>query len=59
MLTTEEAAERLRLNPQTLERWRRDGRGPKWERRGIGLRPVIRYHPEDLEEWLAEHPQAS
>jgi predicted site-specific integrase-resolvase len=31
-LTLEELAERWRVSPRTLERWRSDGEGPPWVR---------------------------
>jgi excisionase family DNA binding protein len=50
VLTTAEVAELLRLNPQTLWKWRRDGTGPPWFRVGSG----VRYHREDLQEWTRQ-----
>jgi hypothetical protein len=34
LLTTKEAAARLRMSHETLRVWRRDGRGPEWVRIG-------------------------
>jgi excisionase family DNA binding protein len=44
-LTTGELAERLRLHPRTLERWRREGVGPRFMKSG----GRIRYRDEDVE----------
>ena len=49
-LTTNEAAERLRLSPRTLERFRLDGTGPRWCR--VGRRRVI-YSAADIDVWTA------
>ena len=44
-LTTDEVAERLRLHPRTLERWRREGGGPQFMKSG----GRILYRKEDVE----------
>jgi excisionase family DNA binding protein len=49
MLTTQDAADYLRLSKRTLERMRVDGLGPRF----IRLRRSIRYRQSDLEQWLA------
>jgi hypothetical protein len=43
-LTQEELAERWRMSPRSLERWRSDGFGPKW----IRLRGRVLYRIEDI-----------
>jgi hypothetical protein len=43
-LTQEELAERWRMSPRSLERWRSDGFGPKW----IRLRGRVLYRIEDV-----------
>jgi conjugative transfer signal peptidase TraF len=48
LFTTREAAERLRLNPRTLENMRGNGTGPPF--RKIGGR--VFYHLDDLKDWL-------
>lgn len=49
LLTAKEAAEHLRLKPETLKHWRMYGRGPKFL--SLGKRS-IRYRREDLEAWV-------
>lgn len=49
-LTTQEAAEYLKLSPRTLEGFRNRGGGPKFYRRGR----LVRYRQADLDAWLAE-----
>jgi len=46
-LTVEQAAGRLKLKPNTLDRWRHEGRGPTFRVHG---RRIV-YHVDDLEEW--------
>jgi len=48
LLTTEEAAEILRLQKQTLAWWRTENRGPAFVKVGF----AIRYRESDLHEWL-------
>lgn len=48
-LTQSEVAQRLRLSPRTLERFRLDGTGPKFVRAG---RRIL-YRLVDIEEWTA------
>lgn len=50
LLTTPEAAELLRVGPATLNRWRREGRGPTYTTVG---RKVF-YEREVLGKWLTE-----
>ncbi len=46
-LTTAQAAERLGLQPRTLERWRWAGTGPRFRKLG----GAVRYAPQDLDEF--------
>ena len=46
-LTTEEVAERLRVDKTTLQRWCREGQMPHTQ---VGRRYLI--DPADLEKWL-------
>jgi excisionase family DNA binding protein len=46
-LTTKEIAQRLRLHPRTLERWRREGAGPPFMK--LGGR--VLYRQADIEEY--------
>ena len=50
LLTTGEAAERLRLSEKALEHWRRRGDGPRFVRLG---RNCVRYRFEDIEAFVA------
>ena len=45
ILTPEETAERLRSSIPTLQRWRTNGTGPKYIKRG----GRVFYRPEDIE----------
>ncbi|WP_083459229.1 helix-turn-helix domain-containing protein [Jiangella muralis] len=49
LLTTEETARRLRVDPSTVRRWRRDGVGP----RHLKMGSVYRYPANELEAWIA------
>ena len=46
-----EAAEFLRLSPQTLRNWRTQSRGPAYSRAGR----AIRYNIEDLNAFMAQN----
>jgi excisionase family DNA binding protein len=48
MLSTQEAAQALGLQKQTLETWRSQSRGPKFVRLGA----LVRYRSTDLLAWL-------
>jgi len=50
LLTPEQAAERLGLRPQTLAVWRTSGR---YALPYLKCGRLIRYKPEDVDEWLA------
>jgi excisionase family DNA binding protein len=52
LLTEEEVSERLHVSLATIRRWRLERRGPKF----IKVGALVRYQPEDLEEWLASLP---
>ncbi len=52
MLTTKEAAERLRVSVRTLMKWRKLGKGPpahKTERK-------LLYDPDEVQGWLRRQP---
>jgi excisionase family DNA binding protein len=55
LLTTEELATRLRVNPSTIRRWRLDDVGPPYLRIGT----VYRYPLSALETWMAESLRGS
>ena len=55
LLTESEAANRLRLKPGTLRRWRHESRGPSWLR----VEGAIRYSPEELNRFLASKRRTS
>jgi len=55
LLTTEELAKRLRVNPSTIRRWRLDDVGPPYLRVGT----VYRYPVSALESWIAESVRGS
>lgn len=48
MMTEEETADHLGLNPKTLQRWSREGRGPRRVR--IGNR--VYYFRPDVQSWI-------
>ena len=48
LMTTEVAAEVLRLAPATLSCWRSNGKGPQFVKCGA----AVRYRAKDLEEWI-------
>ncbi len=52
LLTTEEAAKRLGIRPNTLAHWRLNGKGPRFLKVG---RMHVRYRPEDIERWIEAH----
>jgi len=52
LLTEEEVARHLHVSLAALRRWRLEKRGPKF----IKVSALVRYRPEELEEWLATQP---
>lgn len=52
MLTPAEAAIVLRVEPRTLEGWRRHRTGPRYFRYSGRC---VRYRPDDLRKWLDGH----
>lgn len=62
LLTTPEAAAKLRVAPSTLAGWRSDPMrapergGPKFIRVGRGSRASVRYRLHDLESWVENQP---
>ena len=54
LVTTEEAAEMLRLSPRTLEDMRLDGTGPHFSKLGKSRRAKVVYRVGDLDGWVQE-----
>lgn len=48
LLTPQETAERLRIHPGTLARWRLINKGPAW----IEVEGQYRYSVEEVDKWL-------
>ncbi len=55
MLTTQQAAELLAIEPRTLESWRLTGRGPRYRKLGR----LVRYSQTDLVDWLDAQARTS
>jgi len=55
LMTSDEVAEYLKVQPQTLRRWRQLGIGPLYIRVGSGSRSPVRYEREEVERWLKEN----
>jgi DNA-binding transcriptional MerR regulator len=55
LLTTQDAAALLRVNPETLKVWRARGGGPRFAKLG---RRVL-YRQQDLEDFVARNLRAS
>jgi len=49
LLSEEEAAPFVGTEPKTLANWRTMGKGPKFIR--VGRK--VKYHPDDVAEWVA------
>ena len=52
LLTEQDVARQLHVSLASLRRWRLLRRGPQF----IKVGALVRYRPEDLEEWLAGQP---
>jgi predicted DNA-binding transcriptional regulator AlpA len=52
LLTEYDVAQRLHVSLASLRRWRLERRGPRF----IKVSSLVRYRPEDVEEWLAALP---
>jgi predicted DNA-binding transcriptional regulator AlpA len=55
LLTTQETASVFGVAPNTLEKWRVSGRGPKFVH--VGRR--VRYRPADVAAYIADQTRAS
>lgn len=51
-LTSNEAADLLRLSRRTLERWRLEGNGPRYIKLGVGKRSRVVYREIEIEAWV-------
>ncbi len=56
LLNERQTAEYLGVTPRALQAWRTRGGGPPYLR--VGHR-TIRYHPADLDAWLADRRYSS
>ena len=52
IMTPEELAGVLKIQPRTLYDWRLAGTGPRYVPLGRGKRADIRYRRRDVEEWM-------
>ena len=52
LLTEQEVSRQLRVSLAALRRWRLERRGPQF----IKVGSLVRYRPEELEQWLAAQP---
>jgi excisionase family DNA binding protein len=51
-LTEKEVAKQINVSLASLRRWRLEQRGPRF----IKVGALVRYRPEDLEEWMDALP---
>ena len=51
-LTEKDVAKQITVSLATLRRWRLEQRGPRFVKVGA----LVRYRPEDLEQWMAALP---
>jgi excisionase family DNA binding protein len=51
-LTEKDVAKQINVSLATLRRWRLEQRGPRFVKIGA----LVRYRPEDLEQWMAALP---
>lgn len=56
LLTEQQAATLLNVNPRTLQKWRVKGGGPKFIRIS---RRCIRYRPRDIRDWAQHRVKSS
>ena len=55
LLTTDDLADLIGVEPRTIERWRKAGDGPPFMLFGR----TIRYHPARVQQWLASREQGT
>lgn len=58
-LTSNEAADLLRLSRRTLERWRLEGNGPRYIKLGVGKRSRVVYREAEIEAWVSRSSYGS
>ncbi len=51
-LTEKDVAKQINVSLATLRRWRLERRGPRF----VKVCALVRYRPEDLEQWMAALP---
>jgi excisionase family DNA binding protein len=51
-LTEKDVAKQINVSLATLRRWRLERRGPQ----SVKVGALVRYRPEDLEQWMAALP---
>jgi len=56
LMTEQQAAAFLNVNPRTLQKWRVEGGGPRFVRMS---RRCIRYWPKDIREWAQNRRKSS
>lgn len=56
LLTEQQAATYLNVNPRTLQKWRFNGGGPQFVRIS---RRCIRYRPKDIRHWAQNRVKSS
>ena len=54
LLTEQDVARQIKVSLASLRKWRVERRGPQFVKVGA----LVRYRPEDLEEWMATLPKA-
>lgn len=59
VLSTSQASDYIGYKPQTLRKWRLEGRGPKYCRLGSSLKARVVYRLKDIEDYLDSHSFAS
>lgn len=59
LLTNDEAATLLGLQPNTLEIWRLKGKGPRFVKMGHAKQAPIRYFRSEIDAWLKANTFAS
>ena len=55
LLTPKEVADRLRVETDTLEKWRAIRKGPAWIKLGDSPRSPVRYPQSALDEYLKQN----